>query len=306
MQKSINETKVFMNTKVNIQVSSELGTIETNDILDKAFGRFAYVVKKYSRFEFSSDLSRLNYSKQFPKQISDELFFLINTTLKLAKLSDGIYDPTILDILEIYGYGIKKNIPTKSKFNDIVINLKKEIKNRASWKDIKMNKSKSEITLKQDQKIDLGSIGKGYAMDLAAKELNPVKNFLINAGGDILASGKDINNNHWRIGLTCPWDINKIFGVLELKNISLACSGSAAIKYGKFHHLINPKNGKPMNKIEQSFVIHKSAMLADGFATLLYLTGMDGLSILEDQKAGGMIIKGKKYFKNKYFPELMN
>ncbi len=177
------------------------------------------------------------------------------------------------------------------------------LKNRADYKDVKLNKAESSIQLASKQKIDLGNIGKGYAIDLATKTLSKkLTSFYINAGGDVYASGLNESSSPWNIGLSIPEKATSIFGSIKLENMSLAGSGSWAIKYKDFHHLLNPKTGKPVKDISQSFVIHKSAMMADGLATLLFLTGKNGLAILETQKIGGLIIKDNQAISNKYFP----
>lgn len=287
-----------MNTLVAIKLNSGLGTIKSNDLIEEAFSKFDYVVKKYSRFDPNSNLSKLNNQSGKTVHISKELFFLIKTALTLAKLSDGLFDPTIVDLLEIYGYTSKY---FRHEVKDLTAEIKNILNNRPKWQDIELDEHKSTIKLKPTQRIDLGNIGKGYAIDLATKVLLPSENFLINAGGDIYAHGKNEKGRIWDVGLCLSSDTKKIFGKIKLKNSSLACSGSAAIKLKNFHHLLNPKTGRPMQGIDQSFVLHQSAMLADGYATMLFLTGKRGLDILEKQKIGGLILKGRKVITNKYF-----
>lgn len=291
-----------MNTDITIKVISELGTIETYDLINKTFLQFDLVVNKFSRFDENSELSILNNSWGKKTKVSPELFSLINTAVELAKLSNGLFDPTIHDLLETYGYDKMKNFDKNpDKINKEVRLL---LKNRQSYESIKLDAERLTIQLMPKQKIDLGNIGKGYAIDLAANILSQkIDNFFINAGGDIFAKGKNEQNQKWSVGLSIPENINSVFGTILLDNNSLACSGSWAIKYKDFHHLLNPKTGKPMKDISQSFVIHKSAMMADGLATLLFLTGTKGLAILEEQKIGGLIIKDNQAISNKYFPQ---
>ena len=290
-----------MNTRITIKIVSNLGTISTYDLINKAFEQFKFVVEKYSRFDNKSELGQLNSNSGVNFKVSDELFSLIQKILEIAKLSKGVFDPTIIDLLEAYGFDKKKDFSILNNEKGLKEKLSKLLKERPNWTEIRLNNTKKTIFLQPKQKLDLGSIGKGYAIDLAAKTLNPAKNYIINAGGDIYAKGKNEKNKYWEIGLSIPKDKTKIFKIVTLKNESLACSGSWASKIKYFHHLLNPKTAKPMQQIDQSFVRSKLSCDADGLASMLYLTGHDGLDILEKQKIGGLILKEDKFYLNIFF-----
>lgn len=286
-----------MNTPIKITVYSNLGTICTYDLMNKAFEKFDYVMKKFSRFDPNSELSRFNNSQELTQIVDKELFELINKSFEIANLSNGLYDPTIIDYLESYGFTQKKIIAyTKEDIENITAT-------RPKYSEIKLDKEKLSITKKQKQRIDLGSIAKGYAVDLAANVLNEAQNFMINAGGDVMVNG-NINDRPWKIGLTK--DEKNIFGYIESSSISLASSGSWSTKFQEFHHLINPLTGTPENTVEQAFVVHNDAHMADAYATMLFLTGREGLSILEKMKVGGMITKEDEAHTNSFFPEIKN
>ena len=297
----IQQERNFMNSRINIKVFSDKSREEIESKLEEAFSKFRYVVDKFTRFDEKSELSRLNNSTGEFK-VSQELFELVQFAIKLAKETEGAFDPTIIDLLEAYGY--------KRKYDFSILNnpnlLKKEIavitKERASFKDIKLNRKKLTIKLKPKQKVDLGSIGKGYAMDLAVEVLKPLKNFLINAGGDIFAHGVNKKNKPWKAGLLLVDEKGKtkVIGKVELKNQALASSGSWARKVSYFHHLLNPKTGKPIDNVLQTFVIADTAMIADAYSTVLFTIGKNGLKLLEEKGVEGLILtKGeKKYMTN--------
>ncbi|HEX9804330.1 MAG TPA: FAD:protein FMN transferase [Candidatus Dojkabacteria bacterium] len=293
------DEKIYMNTRVAISGYSEFGTVETLELVQKAYKKFDHVVKRFSRFDNSSDLSKLNNSY---KKISldPEFAFLIKTALDISKISNWKFDPTIIDVLEAYGYSEKKDIKDK---NEVLQKIESMKSTRPKVSDIEFDGK--AIKLAPGQRLDFGSIGKGYAVDLAAKVLSPIKNFVINAGGDVYASGKNIEKNtKWNVGLSA--DSETFFGKIELQNQSLASSGSGQIKFKNFHHLINSKALIPETETDQVFTLADSGILADGYATMLFLTGEDGLSILEKKNIGGMIIRKNKILTNKYFPNFLN
>jgi thiamine biosynthesis lipoprotein len=266
----------FMNTTITIKVvqQQEL-TVKVSQAIENAFGEFDRIVKKYTRFNESSELSNLNRSAGEWVQVSDEFLFLIKTMLALAGKSDGVFDPTIIDFLEIYGYDAKYDF-TKLDNLDLKNIVEKRAKTRPSWKEIEIDEENKKVKLALTQKIDLGGIGKGYAIDCAHDRLKEVvENFLIDAGGDIRASGKNEEDKKWNVGLKSIDSQNNpvILASLELDNESLASSGSWARKVKNFHHLINPTTGEPENKFKTVFVTAPTAMESDAWATTLFVGG---------------------------------
>lgn len=103
-----------------------------------------------------------------------------------------------------------------------------------------------------------------------------LKDFLIDAGGDIRASGRNEKNEIWKVGLKTKNEKGEIeeIGFVELDNESIASSGSWARKVKQFHHLIDTKTGKPVDKNYSTvFVQAKTALESDSIATVLFIGG---------------------------------
>ncbi|HRP37104.1 MAG TPA: FAD:protein FMN transferase, partial [Candidatus Dojkabacteria bacterium] len=166
---------------------------------------------------------------------------------------------------------------------------------------IKLNKNNKTVQFAPRQRIDLGSIGKGYAIDLAYDVLEDFPAFMINAGGDIRIKGPKPDGENWKIGLYKSQLPNQALpkdaytGIIELENGSVCGSGGWARKVRFFHHLINPKTGFPINEITQTYVIAPKAIEADSWATVLFTMGERGLPLLKEQGFKGILIdqKGK-------------
>lgn len=304
MRRDFQEEKIFMNTKVKITVLSDLSTLEVYDLLDGAFDKFNYVMKKFSRFDPASELSILNSRRSY--NASQELFDLIEKSLEISKISEFKYDPTIQDILDKYGFGNKKDFEKLLDEKKVIRRVQEAMQKRKKPGDIILEKENNKIILAEDQTIDLGSIAKGYAIDLAKSYLrHRVDHFSINAGGDIYVSGLNPQGHKWKIGLPIPNKEDAFFGYLELSDISLACSGIWMNRLRYFNHLIDPFSGQPVEDTLSAFVLHKKAHMSDAYATMLSLMSRDGLKVLEEQKIGGLIVTGDSYIKNSYFPEII-
>lgn len=275
-----------MNTLIRIRVISEAGTIETLKAISKAFSQFDRVVRLYTRFNDTSQLAMLNAQSGKTVEVSSELFNLVEKMLEISRLTEGAYDPTIIDLLEFYGFG-KTSDYSRLDNPELMKELNALIKARPSFKEIELNRNRHSIKLVKGQRLDLGSIGKGFAIDLAAKTLAKFPSFIINAGGDIRAKGRNIENKYWRLGLMKTPLPNKqiqsdtFIGYTTVKNASLAGSGGWARKVKFFHHLIQPSSGLPMNEISQTYVSHKNATDADAWSTALFVSGSGALKILE-------------------------
>lgn len=278
-----------MGTLIEITVSSENPRVDIYNSIDAAFSEFDQVVDKFSRFNSSSELSKLNKNSGTWHKVSNELFSLISKSMELTKLTQGLFDPTVIDLLRAYGYDksydearIAKQLGTKS-FQNQMAQIRK---NRPSPMEIKLDSAKKMIKLKKNQNIDLGASGKGYAIDLAAKSLQTdgYQDFLINAGGDIWANSKKV------IALFDPRSPQKPLGQIILKDQAIASSGSYAKRVGMFHHIINSINAKPEEKCLQTYVIAQSSLQADLLATTLFLLGKEGIELVHAQKAKALVI----------------
>lgn len=287
-----------MSTIIEITVISDKGTVVANDMIERAFSNFNRVVNKFSRFKADSELSLLNNSRKgVPFKVSDELFFLIDFAFNLSAKSKGAFDPTIIDLLELYGYSLKNNFSNLEK-PGIYKEIKELALRRHKPNEVKLSESDHSVTLLSGQRIDLGGIGKGYAIDLASKELG--ESYLINAGGDIRAGGQNKDGRPWLISLAAEPLPNKTnipfrqaeYGKMELNNQALAASGRFFRRKSFFHHLLDPRTGLPVNYTHQVFVRASSALLADGWATALFITGSEGFKSIpsSDKPLEAMIV----------------
>lgn len=284
-----------MNTIIRITLFSDKPTIYTQQKIQDAFACFDQVVKKFTRFSPKSELSVLNNSGGKPMKVSRKLFMLIEYMLELANQTNGSYDPTIIDLLETYGYDQKSNFESLDDPN-LFDKIQKLIKLRPHFSTIKLDKNNLTIELAKRQRLDLGSVGKGYAIDLAYDLLEEFPSFMINAGGDIRVKGPKPDGGEWEIGLQKTQPPNKrvigeeLIGKIQIKKGSLCGSGGWARKVKFFHHLLNPKTGMPINSISQTFTYAKTAMEADAWATILFTLGIEGFKLLEEQNISGMVV----------------
>lgn len=286
------EKKEFLGTLIEVKIPKK-----SSKIFSLIFDEFKRIEGKYSRFNDNSYLSKMNLNLKRWQKADEETIYLIKKAEEIKKLTDGNFDITLLDTLERLGYD--KEYTLKEKKPNLFAGLLQ------SKEPIKI--MDDDIYLKK--KIEFGGIGKGYAIDRASEiiESNGVKDYYINAGGDIFARHKD-ENKKWVILLEHPDFTDRAIGKVEINNMAIASSSSNRRRWGKNHHLINAKTRKPISEIKSIFVIAKNALLADSYATALFTSGFGkGIELSKKLDIDTLIIseKNKMYksenFKVEYF-----
>lgn len=295
--KKYTETQYLMGTAINLTIMSSLPRVDVQNHIDNVYNEFHKVVAKYTRFSESSELGLLNRSNGEFVEVTKELFELVKYGFDLTKKTNGIFDLTIIDLLEAYGYDKNYDF-RKLNRSGLQDDIQALLRDRPSYLEIELDSKSYKIRLAKKQRVDLGSIGKGYAISLAGDYLldNGIQNFLINAGGDIYAHGKNMDQKYWTTALFDPTkshaEIEGIpsLGTVELKDTALACSGGWARKVGNFHHLLNTATGKSENHVLQVFATGIDPMVTDAFSTILYLMGENGFDLAEENGIDALLL----------------
>ncbi len=142
--------------------------------------------------------------------------------------------------------------------------------------------------------LDPSGLVKGWAVYEASQKLlnQGIKNFSIEAGGDIQVSGHNAENTDWRIGIRNPFEINEIIKIVDLSHQGMATSGT----YIRGQHVYNPfLKDHEITDILSLTVIGPNVYEADRFATAAFAMGRNGIGFIE-QTAGleGYMIDNNK------------
>ncbi len=131
-----------------------------------------------------------------------------------------------------------------------------------------------------DGKLNPSGLVKGWAIQNAAHLLKEggLKDFYVDAGGDIQTSGKNNQGEDWRIGIKNPFKQNEIVKVLALKGEGVATSGT----YIRGQHIYDPKNkAGGLTEIVSLTVVGSNIYEADRFATAAFAMGSNGIIFME-------------------------
>jgi thiamine biosynthesis lipoprotein len=245
--------------------------------------------ERYSRFRVLSELSRLNAAAGRPFRVSAGLFQLVTLSLDLARRSSGLFDPTVLRNLQAAGYDRSFELVAESQGRPHASPAK------ANWSDVRLDASSRAVTLPEGTGIDLGGIGKGWAVDRLADMLSTP--CMVNGGGDIFVRGRPPDAESWRVGVTDPFRPEQDLAVLKVTDAGVATSSSLKRSWRSSglmqHHLIDPRTGRPSDSdAVQVTVVAASAMLADFHAKVALLHGVrGGLAYLDGERdVEGLIV----------------
>jgi len=201
-----------------------------------------------------------------------ETYSLIRLSRDIHGASSGAFSLTLRPLLDAWGFtGLHPyREPTPAEFD--------AWKRSPSDKDIRLSDDGLTIELAEGMSVDLGGIAKGYAADRACETLKAsgIGAGLVNAGGDITVFG----SRTWKVGIKNPRS-EGIFAVIPLKNKAIATSGDYERFFvrgaKRYSHILDPSTGMPARGWISATVVAETCVLADAWATALFVKGPEAL-----------------------------
>ncbi|MGE3423587.1 MAG: FAD:protein FMN transferase [Dehalococcoidia bacterium] len=284
--------KVAMDTTIIIETISALPASDVEARVERAFGWFAQVEACCSRFDPDSELSQLCDGPGQPVRVTNLLGRALAFALAVAADSGGAFDPTIGDSM------VRAGFSENYRSAELVF---PRTADRPTWQDVAFDSRRGEVTLLRRLTLDLGAVAKGLAIDLAARELEGLEGFVINAGGDMYASGINADGEPWAIGIRDPRDLDVLADTFAIGEAAVCTSGDyerTSSANPEQHHLLDPRTRASARAAASVTVIAPTAMAADALATAAFVLGpQDGISFLERNGVDGLIITpdGERY-----------
>lgn len=210
-----------------------------------------------TRFDARSELSRLNAAGGQWCQVSDLLFSMIEASIAAATATDGLFDPTILPVLEALGYDRDFALVQADRVSRAGAPHSLARATAGDWHGIQMDVPQRRVRLPRGTRLDFGGIAKGWAADIALDQFfTDVPDVLINMGGDIrVRGGPQTDGTHaaWPVGIGASSELTpgqlEQMPVVTLARGGLATSGASARWWyqagERRHHLIDPRTGLP-------------------------------------------------------------
>lgn len=250
-------------------------------LVDAVAGEAWRIEDKFSRYLAENIVDRINRSEGKPVEVDDETAGLLDFAASLYKMSDGRFDITSGVLRKAWVFDGSDRIPDES--------LVKSILETVGWN--KVGWERPTLTLRAGMQIDLGGIGKEYAVDKAAALAGGRSDapLLVNFGGDVVANGAPGNSDGWQVGIEAlDTDARIAERVIRLSQGGLATSGDARrylIKDGvRYGHILDPTTGWPVADAPRAITVAADTCTQAGmFATLAMLQGANAEEFLETQ-----------------------
>ena len=257
-------------------LANKLGTLALQETLR--------IEHKFSRYRNDNIIHTINHADGKPVEVDKETADLLDYAEQCYQLSDGMFDITSGVLRRIWRFDGSDNVPTQQRIE----NLLKHI----GWE--KLQWQRPYITLQPGMEIDLGGIGKEYAVDRVAQLIiaKAPESCLINFGGDIRVTGPRASGESWIIGVENP-DIGYSQQAgspsLFLSKGAIATSGDSKrylLKDGiRYSHILNPKTGWPIIGGPRSVTVAANTCTEAGIlSTLALLQGKDAEEFLKLQQ----------------------
>jgi thiamine biosynthesis lipoprotein len=249
-----------------------------------AFAEFDRLDALLSVWKPGSDVLRLNAAAgDAPVRVSGETLDVLEAAQQASEWTGGKFDITFGALADVWKFDHDQDnrIPSSDEIAARLplVDYTKVVIDRAS---------SSAFVSRRGMRLHLGGIGKGYAVDRAVGILRSrgVSDFLLQAGGDLYASGQH-GDAPWRLGIQDPrGESGAHFARIELRDRTFSTSGDYErffVKDGqRYHHLLDPDNGRPARGCVSVTIVATSAMLADALSTGVFILGPDqGMALVE-------------------------
>lgn len=235
---------------------------------------------KFSRYRAGNIIERINTARGATIDVDEETADLFDFAAKLYSLSEGRFDVSSGVLREVWKFDGSDRLPAPADVEQI----KKRIGwNKAIW-------ARPRLTLLPDMQIDLGGLGKEYAVDRAGLIAGSFDSApcLVNFGGDLVAVG-DASGDPWRVGIeSVGAESSKPCKRISLARGGLATSGDARrflLKDGiRYSHLLDPRTGWPVAGAPRSVTVAADTCTQAGMlSTFAMLMGPEAEAFLGRQ-----------------------
>jgi FAD:protein FMN transferase len=222
------------------------------------------------------------------------LFSLIKEALSAAEYTGGFFDPTILPVVRLWGFDTDS--PRLPKREEVAAALE-----LVGYKNVEVRGDR--IVKPRKVQIDLSGIAQGKAVDLVRDFLkgDGYGDFLVNASGDIYASGRNVKRKKWRVAIQDPARQDRYAGIVDKSDVAVVTSGDYErffIEGGtRYCHLMNPFTGYPQSDLKSVTILARDAVTADFLSTAVFVMGSaKGFEFLVGNGIEGYLIfqKGAK------------
>ena len=251
---------------------------------DAAFDRIKRLNDIMSDYEEDSELSRLSRTsgQGRPVRVSEELWFVLERARDLARRSDGAFDVTVGPLVNLWRRARRQHqLPDPERLA--------QARQAVGYRHVRLDPKKHTVELLvPNMRLDLGGIGKGYAVDEALRVLRQkgIASALVEGGGDVAVSNPPPGKPGWRFNLSSLDATNAPASrFLLLKHAAISTSGDLyqrlEIDGKRYSHIVDPRTGIGLTDHSLVSVIARDSITADSLTKVASVLGPEqGLKLI--------------------------
>jgi FAD:protein FMN transferase len=262
--------EAIMGTRIYVELWTE-DAAKGEAAIDAVMAEMRRIDDLMSHYKPESQLSQINArAAQEPVQVDKELFDLIKLSTHFSEITEGAFDITYASVGHLYDYPHHVH-PTEEQIKAALPGV--------NWRNMLLDPVKHTVRYERPgMRIDLGGIGKGYAVDrcIAILQARGFQHALVSAGGDSRIIG-DRMGRPWLIGIRNPDDKQKVITRIPITNSAMSTSGDYERYFDeggiRYHHIIDPRTGHSASKVRSATILGPTATETDGMSKTAFVLG---------------------------------
>jgi len=279
----VERSRVSMGTALNVSAwtSDEAAAVAA---FERVFNEFDRLDALMSVWKEGSDILRINAAAgKSPVAVSPEVREVLAQSKEMSEWTSGKFDVTFAALSGLWKFDQDMDgyVPDRSRIAPRLPLI--------DYKDIHIDdRAGTAFLARPGMQVNLGGIGKGYAIDRAVTILRGagLSDFMVQSGGDMFVAGKR-GDRPWRVGIQDPrGPANTLFAAIEATDAAFSTSGDYErffMRDGqRYHHIIDPDTGEPARLCRSVTIMAKNATITDGLAKGVFILGAEkGMALIE-------------------------
>ena len=266
----LKRTDAIMGTRIYVELWAD-DVAQGNAAIDAVMAEMDRIDHLMSHYKPESQLSQINArGAQGPVQVDPELFDLIKLSTHYSEITEGAFDITYASVGHLYDYPHHVK-PTEEQIKAALPGV--------NWRNMLLDPVHHTVKFERPgMRIDLGGIGKGYAVDrcIAILQARGFKHAVVSAGGDSRIIG-DRMGRPWLVGIRDPNDEHKVVTRIPLVDSAMSTSGDYERFFDeggvRYHHIIDPRTGHSASKVRSATILAPTATQTDGMSKTAFVLG---------------------------------
>ncbi|MFQ5738066.1 MAG: FAD:protein FMN transferase [Acidobacteriota bacterium] len=241
-------------------------------VLHHAFDEIDRLEAQMTVYQEESEIAAINRkAASGPVAVERHLFRLLMLGAQLSRQTGGAFDMTSGPLSRCWGFRDRRGrLPSRQEIE--------QTRRRVGSQWVAFNEAEGTLCFRRPLELNLGGIGKGYALDRAARLLKDagLEHFLLHGGhSSILAAGRAFSGGGWPVGVRHPQSPHTDFALLRLCGQAMSTSGIGEQSFSAngraYGHVIDPRTGYPVRHHLSATAVASTAARADALSTAFFV-----------------------------------